>query len=175
MTQASVETIFRKLNDAGVRYLVAGGLAAVAHGVVRFTADVDLIVALDPENLERTVRCLSSLRFSPRAPVPFAQFSDPSMRDRWTREKGMTVFSLSSPEHPLTEVDLFAQLPFDFERAYLDALHVEVAPGVVATFVSKSDLIAMKRSAGRPRDLEDVRALEASDEVSASDGGGDDE
>ena len=30
----------------------------------------------------------------------------------------MTVFSLFSPSHPATEVDVFAQPPLDFDPAY---------------------------------------------------------
>ena len=44
-----------------VRYLVAGGLAVVAHGYLRFTADVDLIVDLEPANVTRAVAALESL------------------------------------------------------------------------------------------------------------------
>jgi len=47
MTIRSLETIVRALDGARVRYLIVGGLAVVAHGYVRFTADVDLV--LDPE------------------------------------------------------------------------------------------------------------------------------
>lgn len=44
MTRSSIESLFGALNAANARYLVAGGLAVVAHGLVRFTADVDLFV-----------------------------------------------------------------------------------------------------------------------------------
>ena len=47
MEKRSVEAIIRALNAASARYLVAGGLAVVAHGYVRFTADVDLIRQTD--------------------------------------------------------------------------------------------------------------------------------
>jgi len=49
VTKRSVEAIVDALNAAGVRYLIAGGLAVVAHGYVRFTADVDLILDLEPD------------------------------------------------------------------------------------------------------------------------------
>jgi hypothetical protein len=39
------------LDEAGVRYLVAGGLAVNAHGYLRFTKDVDLVVQLVPDNI----------------------------------------------------------------------------------------------------------------------------
>jgi len=38
------EDLFRKLEEEQVRYVVAGGVAMVLHGVIRFTADLDLIV-----------------------------------------------------------------------------------------------------------------------------------
>jgi len=38
-------------NEAGVRFLVAGGLAVNAHGYVRFTKDADLVIDLTAENI----------------------------------------------------------------------------------------------------------------------------
>ena len=47
------ENVFRSLQKNNIRYAVAGGIALVLHGVVRFTADLDLIVDLEQENLKR--------------------------------------------------------------------------------------------------------------------------
>ena len=93
MTKRSVEVIVGALNASGVRYLVAGGLAVVAHGYVRFTADVDVIFDLAPENVTRAIDALERLGYQPRAPVPFRDFADPQKREGWVREKGLTVFS----------------------------------------------------------------------------------
>jgi predicted nucleotidyltransferase len=43
---AVFEPLFKALNDAGIRYVVVGGLAVVLHGHARLTADVDLVVDL---------------------------------------------------------------------------------------------------------------------------------
>jgi len=161
MTRSSVEVVVRALNDAGVRYLIAGGLAVVAHGYVRFTADVDLILDLAPENLARAIEVFESLRYRPRAPVPLSSFLDPAARASWARDKGMTVFSLSSPDHPATELDLFVEPPLDFAAAYARARHAAVARGLEATFVGYDDLIALKRKADRPQDREDIERLES--------------
>jgi hypothetical protein len=48
----SFEAIVRALNDAGVRYLIAGGLAVNAHGYLRFTKDADFIIQLIPDNIK---------------------------------------------------------------------------------------------------------------------------
>lgn len=160
METRSVESIVRALHEANVRYLIAGGLAVVAHGFVRFTADLDVILGTEAPNLERAIEALRSLRYRPRAPVSIESFLDADERVRWKREKGMMVFSLSSPDHAATEVDLFLDPPLDFERAYSDRVEMEVAPGLPAAFVGRKDLIDLKRRAGRAQDLEDIARLE---------------
>ena len=159
MEKRSVEAIVRALNEASVRYLIAGGVAVVAHGYVRFTADLDVILDLDGDNLRKALAALAALGYSPRAPVPIEQFADPIVREQWVREKGLTVFSLFSSRHPRTEVDLFVQAPLDFDRAYRAAVRWDIAPNAPATFVSLEDLLSLKRQAGRPRDLEDIDQL----------------
>ncbi len=161
MERRSVEAIVRSLNDAGVRYLIAGGVAVVAHGYVRFTADLDVILDLDTENLRRALAVLTGLGYCPRAPVPIEEFANPNARAGWVRDKGLTVFSLFSTQHPKTEVDLFVEAPLDFNRAYEAAMRWDVTPNLSATFVSLEDLLSLKRHAGRPRDLEDIERLTA--------------
>lgn len=169
MERRSVEAIVRALERAPCRYLIAGGLAVVAHGHVRFTADIDLVLDPSPESLGRAIAALEGLGYRPRAPVPFERFADPAARAAWVRDKGLTVFSAASPEHPSTELDLFVEPPFDFERAYGRARRLELAPGLVATFVGLADLLEMKRRAGRPQDLVDVEALRALHEEGSDD------
>jgi hypothetical protein len=70
------------------------------------------------------------------------------------------VLRLYSDRHRTLPVDLFLREPFDFERAYCDALREEIAPGVEASFAGYDDLLALKRAAGRPQDLADMRQLE---------------
>ena len=160
MERRSVETIVQALNAAGVRYLVAGGLAVVAHGFVRFTADVDLLLDLAPDNVRRALEVFTSLGYRPRAPVALDEFAQPEAREKWAREKALTVFSLASPERPATEIDLFVESPIDFDQAYARRASLDVAPGVPASFVGLEDLIRMKRQASRPLDLDDVAQLE---------------
>ncbi len=161
MERRSVEAIVQALNDAGVRYLIAGGLAVVAHGFVRFTADLDLVLDLEEGNLRRALSTLAALGYRPRAPVALDDFVDPSNRSRWVAEKGLTVFSLSSDRHPATEVDVFVEAPFDFDAVHARRATMEVADGLQAPFVGALDLIDMKRRAGRPQDLQDVERLES--------------
>ncbi len=152
--------IFRALNAEHVRYLVVGGLAVVVHGHPRFTADIDLVVALDPENARRVVDVLGREGFRPRAPVPLSAFADAAERARWVEEKGLIALSLWNPSVPLAEVDLFVKEPFAFDDHYGRAPEVSIG-GERVRVIAREDLIAMKRAAGRPKDLDDVRVLES--------------
>jgi hypothetical protein len=170
MELGSVVAIVEALNAAGVRYLVVGGLAVVAHGYVRFTADLDLVLDMSPENLRAATDALDGLGYRPRAPVPIRDFADAAKREEWIREKGLTVFSMWSAAHAATEIDLFAAPPFgDFSAAYARAARRAVSGGVAAPFASLDDLVELKRAAGRPKDLDDVERLLAI----RGDGGGD--
>ena len=131
----------------------------MAHGYVRFTAAVDLMLSTDTPNLTRAVKALKGFGYRPRAPVEFDGFVDRSARQRWAREKDMTVFSLFSDAHTATEVDLFLEPPIDFGEAYARAVRQQVVPGVEAVFCSLEDLIEMKTREVRPRDREDVQNL----------------
>ena len=155
----SIEEILGRLNEAQVHYLIVGGLAVVAHGFLRFTADLDLVLSIEDQNLRKAVLALKALDYRPRAPVPFEEFLNAEMRRQWSIEKGMRVFSLFSGMHPETEIDLFLESPLDFSSAYARALRLEIAPGVLATFACFDDLIDLKEMANRPVDLEDIRQL----------------
>lgn len=51
----------RELNERGARYLVIGGFAIITAGLPRVTGDIDLMVAVDPENEAKVYSALSTL------------------------------------------------------------------------------------------------------------------
>ncbi len=61
--------VFEALNDMQVRYVVVGGLATVLHGYARLTADIDLMVDLEPEELRKSIDALAGYGMVPRLPV----------------------------------------------------------------------------------------------------------
>lgn len=155
---SAYEQIFQALNEAEVRYVVVGGLATVLHGHARFTLDVDLIVDLEPEAAHRAVDALVDLGFEPRVPVPARDFADTEKRARWIRDKGMRVFSFWSPSDPMTVVDLFVEHPIEFQELWSQAREARLG-GTLVRIASIPHLIQLKRDAGRPKDLDDIRKL----------------
>jgi hypothetical protein len=167
VTVHPIEQALSALNVNGVRYLVVGGVAVVLHGHLRTTADLDLVISLEPANALGAIEALTGLGYRPRAPVAAERFADATERAAWIAEKGLTVFSLWSDRTPSLEVVLFVREPFDFEQAW--ARRVTVAlDTTTATVVGLRDLLALKREARRPQELADIEALEAI----ASAGGG---
>jgi hypothetical protein len=159
MKLASFEAIVRALDEADVRYLIAGGLAVNAHGYLRFTKDIDIVLQLDRENTRRALTAMESLGYRPTVPVEAKQFADAAQRAHWIREKSMQVFQLWSDDHRETPIDIFVEEPFafdeEFERALIKPLYGEID----VRFVSLPTLIDMKKAAGRPQDLIDLDYL----------------
>jgi predicted nucleotidyltransferase len=152
------EPVIEALEQAGVRYVVVGGLAVVLHGHARLTADVDIAVDLAPDQAALTMETLGGIGLRPRAPVRADDFADPEARSRWRAEKGMQVLSLWDPEHPMRAVDLFVENPVDFDELWNRSETVQLETTRVR-IASIPDLIDMKEQAGRPQDVEDIAAL----------------
>jgi predicted nucleotidyltransferase len=159
MEKDDVESLVQTLNQREIQYMIVGGLAVTAHGFVRFTADVDLILLMEQDNLLKAISLFKELGYLPRSPVSMDEYADPQHRRQWAKEKGMVVFSLFSPKHPATDIDLFIEPPLEVEKALSQVKKVEIAPGIVASFCALEDLINMKLKANRPKDQEDIRQL----------------
>lgn len=159
MKLVSFEAIVRVLNEAGVRYLVAGGLAVNAHGYLRFTKDADFVIELIPDNIKRVFGALESLGYTPLAPVTAEQFADRAIRESWIRDKNMQVLQLWSERHRETSIDIFVHEPFPFEEEYAKALMKPLYGTMEVRFVSIPTLIKMKEAAGREQDRIDIEHL----------------
>jgi predicted nucleotidyltransferase len=153
------EELLADLDSRGVRFVVVGGLAVVIHGVVRLTADIDLVIALDRPNVLRCVEALTARGLRPLLPVNATDFADEGIRDNWVNTRNMQVFTMRDEANPLPVVDLFATEPIPFEELWSQADKL-VLGGRTIRVASLHHLIAMKRAAARPQDLLDIEQLE---------------
>lgn len=159
MKLGSFDAIVQVLNAAGVRYLVVGGLAVNAHGYLRFTNDVDLVVRLATADILGAFRALEEIGYRPSVPITAGQFANPVLRESWRKDKGMLVLKFWSDRHRETPIDVFVYEPFDFDAEYARAMTGSGADDPPARFVSIPALIAMKEAAARPVDLLDIEKL----------------
>ena len=152
------EAIFKELDRRRIRYLVIGGIAVNLHGFARATGDLDIMLWLEEENLEKFVDMVKFLRMKPRAPVPLESFLDPQQRSKWIKEKGMKVFTVYNPKKEIEHIDVLLEKYISFERAYKNR-EVISAGGIKISLLSIPDLIKLKKIAGRERDKIDIQAL----------------
>lgn len=114
-----------------------------------------IIVDLEEVNLVRFVRIVKELGYKSKVPVRLEDLVRRENRERWIKEKGMRVFSLFDPEDPFFLVDIFVEIPFDFNKVY-DLREKMKAGKILIPVVPLRELIAMKEKAGRPQDKADV-------------------
>jgi hypothetical protein len=129
-----------------VRYLVIGGYAVMFHAEPRFTKDIDLLISVEGENLQRFSEALTEFGFP---------LSD-SNRQAFARPN-----CIIEPGRPPSRIDFLNEIPgVDFASAW--NRRVTAALGeLTIDFIGLEDLIAAKRATSRPQDLLDLAHLEA--------------
>jgi hypothetical protein len=158
MKLASFEAIVSALNEEEVHFIVVGGTAVNAHGYLRFTNDVDLVIRLSKRDIVSAFAALARIGYQPSNPITAEDFADPQTREAWRREKGMRVLKMWSDQHRETPLDIFVYEPFDFDLEYARALHQK--DEIPVRFASIPALIAMKQAANRPLDRVDIEKLQ---------------
>jgi hypothetical protein len=174
-TESSQEShlieILCTLQDRGVDFVVAGGVAVVLHGVERMTLDLDVAVSLDPQNLRRFLSALDQLRLVPRAPIPADTILDAARVEELIQEKNALVFTFWNPQEPYRQIDMFLTRENSFDDLVSDA-HALTIRGRTIRVASRRKLIEMKSRVRpiREKDLNDIKALtKIDDDKPASD------
>lgn len=130
-----------------VRFVVIGGLAALAHGSPYPTGDVDITPDIDPTNLQRLSEALSDLK----AKVWFGDDEDPLVFSHDAASLASNgVWNLVTG---FGRIDL--SLVPDGTEGYVDLVrHAtdEDILGVVVPVASLADVIRSKQAANRPKD-----------------------
>lgn len=150
--------LFTSLARHEVRYLLVGGLAMNLHGVPRMTMDVDILLALDGENLERFFAVAEELKLRPSLPVSLRDLADPAKRENWIKERHLIAFSLYCTEKFAPTVDVLIGIDLVFETAFARRVEREVG-GITVFLAHTEDMIALKSMAGRAQDLADIEHL----------------
>jgi predicted nucleotidyltransferase len=140
--------VFKSFQRHEVKYVVIGGVASVLHGVPRATFDLDLLIEARTENAERLLAALRDAGFGTAAMT--------DAQDVVAHE--ITVFN------DRVRIDVQTWTPgLSFQDAWERRKTVSYQ-GQDFFIVSREDLIASKRAAGREVDLNDVRQLELPDQ-----------
>lgn len=154
MNEPAFDELLRRLAEAEIEFVVVGGLALNAWGVVRGTKDVDVVIAKDPENIKRV------------AEVAVAVGGHVQRGESLLGTPLSIAAALADGEQVAIETDLgrldvvqgLDGVP-DFDELRSRAPEVEIL-GSTVWVCSRDDLRAMKQAAGRTRDLADIEDLD---------------
>jgi Nucleotidyl transferase AbiEii toxin, Type IV TA system len=151
--------LFKALQAHDINYLLVGGLAINLHGVPRMTMDVDLVIALDSDNIAKLEACAKFLGLRPNVPVKLADLADAHKREALFKEKHLIALSLIGDKPETPTVDIVIHHPLDFKKAYQNKIERDIS-GTPVMLASIEDMITMKKAAGRAQDLADIVHLE---------------
>jgi hypothetical protein len=152
----SPQEIFAALHRHDVDYVTIGGFAANAHGSRRLTLDVDIIPAPDDSNYQRLAAALDEL--GAPATAEDSSFRDLDPRDSFDLARA-DILKLATAVGDLDVLNgAIGAAPYEDLRQR--AVEVEVR-GTPVRVASLDDIIAMKRAAGRPKDLREIADLTA--------------
>lgn len=138
--------------------MIVGGLAVNLHGVPRMTQDIDIIIAIEKENILALCDCLTNLGYAPRLPENPMNMADPEILKNWIEKRNLKAFSFFNKQDEFKVIDIVLVHPLNFEAAYQRKNIIKIQ-NIEIPLLAIDDLIEMKKFSGRPRDLSDIEML----------------
>lgn len=137
-----IESLLRLLRENAVEFVVIGAAAFPVHGYSRATLDLDVFIRPDPRNARATRKALEEFGYD---------VTDLSIEDLLTKKVLIRQYIVETDIHPFVTGTTFDQVwQHKVESTYGDT---------PVFFAGLDDLIEMKRAAGRPKDLADLKVL----------------
>jgi len=131
------------LNKNKVRYLLLGGWAVGIYGAPRATADLDVFIATDDQNIAKLQ-------------VALYEFGAPTVPKDHFKEIGRIFRMGRSP----IRIEIINQASgIDFKSCYARRQTITV-DGTPITLISQGDLLTNKAASGRDKDRADLRNLQ---------------
>lgn len=136
--------LLRLLNEENVEYVVLGGHAVIAHGYLRTTGDIDILVNATEENAKKLVRALERYGYT-NGEFEISDFTLVPNYLSFGRYDGW--------------IDLMTfTVGVTFDECYNNRMELEVE-GVAVKFINLPELIRNKKALSRPQDLQDLDNL----------------
>jgi len=138
-----VENLLQSLNAHKVQYVIIGATAFPVHGYSRITFDIDIFIRASQRNGEKTLNALSEAGYD---------ICDLTVGELLKKKILFRQYVLEADIHPHVTGTTFDSVWRKKKQARIGK--------TPAYFASLSDLIRMKKAAGRMKDKEDLKYLE---------------
>ena len=136
------ESLLRSLKEHKVKFVVIGATAFPVHGYSRATLDIDIFIRPERANAEKTLAALEKFGYDVR---------DVTVDELLTKKILIRQYLVETDIHPYVK-------GVSFDQVWENKVKSKFGD-TFAWFASLDDLIKMKKAAGRPKDIEDLKYL----------------
>ena len=143
--------LIRSLNKFDVEYILVGGYAVIMHGYIRSTSDLDIWINRTEPNYYKLMKAF--LDFG----LPTTEVS----KNSFLHDEEVEVYRFGIEPSAVDLIIGMKALPF--ELAFKNAKWREVGVDLSVRLINLSELIALKKFAGRPNDFNDLEHLPTSE------------
>jgi predicted nucleotidyltransferase len=145
MERSNYETL-HSLRDAGVDFILVGGLAAIANGAPIYTFDVDVVFAINPENVSRILNWIA------RADVIFRMQPERKLRPNESHVAAGRHLNLLARSGP---IDLLGFIGDDltYDRLLPQSNEMDLGDGLRIRVLNLETIIAVKEKLATEKDL----------------------
>jgi hypothetical protein len=150
--------IFEQLHKHQVKYLLCGGLAVNIYGIPRMTADIDLILDFDKDNLKKFEICVVNAFYQSQIPVSLSLLSTQQERIKLVKEKNLIALSYFNTRGNVMSMDVLIDVPLNFADMW-ERKTTRTADEIDIHIVSVNDLIKLKEYSNRKQDQDDIYLL----------------
>lgn len=140
------QEFLKLLNEHDVRYLLIGAYAVNYHGYIRATGDMDIWVAIHPDNAQKLVAVLKAFGFE----------NDPDLQpELFLRERKIIRMGV-----PPVRLEITTSISgVEFDECYSTRI-VDDLDGIQVNLIDLESLKKNKKASGRPKDLVDLQKLQ---------------
>lgn len=136
------EKLLELLKEHSVEFVIIGATAFPVHGYARATLDIDIFIRPTTSNARKTYQALKQFGYD---------MTDVEISDLLKKKLLIRQYAVEADIHPFVKGATFEGVWRRKVRARFGS--------TFAYFASLSDLIRMKKAAGRTQDLEDLKYL----------------
>ena len=136
------ESLLKSLKEHKVKFVIIGATAFPVHGYSRATLDIDIFIRPERTNAEKALVALKNFGYD---------VSDITVDELLTKKILIRQYLVETDIHPYVK-------GVSFDEVWKNKVKSKFGDTFV-WFASLDDLIKMKKAAGRPKDIEDLKYL----------------
>ncbi|MBF0215714.1 MAG: hypothetical protein HQL30_01840 [Candidatus Omnitrophica bacterium] len=153
------EEILREFNKQKVKYVIVGGIAFNILGGYRNTLDMDIITEMSDENLSKVTQILKKYGYKTKKASHEAHLLDTDKREKLVKNKNVKALNFYKNIKSYEQVDIILDTPVDYRMASKNHKKYKIGD-ISIPVISINDLIKMKISAARDKDIMDIEVLD---------------